>query len=456
MPHHPPDRRHFLKQSSIALALASAGLPPHASAQTAPTPTPTPTPLPTPVQISTQPPAPPKPLPFEVTASLYPWDLHDEGTEHVLDNLQSMASVNSVYLVALMHHEKRPLTSPTFPHNPVRQTWTAEDSRSYWHPHLALYGAIKPQLSDFPWISDTDWLANLTEAARKRRLKTGAELSHTLVNQDLLTSQFSQCVQRDIHGQPHSIVGGAFHLCPNNPTAMEYTLALYRDLVSNYDIDFVQTCTIPLMRGGVESGGCFCDSCMAAAQAQQVDLKKIQAALLANPNSSPDYQAWQRFRFDTMTRYYTAIHSHVHSVRPAIEFRLNHDFRACSDWGLNLRALRPAIDSIRVCDYTEQKGDPALMQDKDEWLAETRAALGTAFPMLSAIAVRPKATPALIHRGVQIALFHQAAGLSLGHYDGAEFPMLRAIKEQLTASKIEVPPTLAPLPTLTPPPAQHP
>jgi hypothetical protein len=183
---------------------------------------------------------------------------------------------------------------------------------------------------------------------------------------------------------------------------------------------------------------------MATAHARGVDLKAIQTALLSDPNSASAFQEWQHFRFDTMTRYYTAIHTHVHSIRPAIEFRLNQDFRATADWGFNLPDLRPALDSVRVCDYSEQKGNPALMPDKDGWLTETRAALGPDFPMLSAVAVRPRATPALIHQGVQIALAHNAVGLSLGHYDGAEFPMLRAIKEQLAASNIPVPATLAP------------
>jgi hypothetical protein len=414
------DRREFLRNSS--LALASAGLLPRALAQASP-----------------QKRVPPRALSFEVTASLYPWDLHDEGVEPVLDNLQSMASVNSVYLVALMHHEKRPLTSPTFPHNPVRQTWMAEDSRCYWHPHMPLYGRITPRESDFAWINDTDWLSTLNAAARKRNLKTGAELSHTLVDRERIDAQFSDCIQRDIHGQPHSMVGGTFHLCPNNPDAMQYTLALYRDLVSNYDIDFVQTCTIPLMKGGVQVAGCFCDSCMAAAQKQHVDLKKIQTELLANPDSPTAFADWQHFRFDTMTRYYTAIHAHVHSVRPGIEFRLNHDFRNYQDWGIDLAPLKPVLDSVRVCDYSEQKGNPALMADKSGWLGETRKALGDDFPMLSAVAVRPKATPDLIHQGVQIALQYKSIGLSLGHYDGSEFPMLRAIKEQLTASNVAVP-----------------
>jgi len=46
---------------------------------------------------------------FEVSASLYAWDLHDEGIEKVLDNLQQMSAVNSVYLVASNYSNKRSL-----------------------------------------------------------------------------------------------------------------------------------------------------------------------------------------------------------------------------------------------------------------------------------------------------------------------------------------------------------
>src|SRR5450631_4198690 len=143
--------------------------------------------------------APAKHRPFEVSASLYPWDLHDEGIENILDNLQKMSGVNSVYLLGIMHYEIRPLTSPAFPHNPVRKTWQAEDSRCYWHPEMKLYGRIKPQLSSFPWLSDTDWLDVLTKAVRKRGLKTGAELSHTLVDLDTVNKDLLDCTLRDIH-----------------------------------------------------------------------------------------------------------------------------------------------------------------------------------------------------------------------------------------------------------------
>ena len=83
----------------------------------------------------------------EISASLCPWDLADEGVDRVLDNLESMTGCNSVYLIALMHHEKRPLTGFSYPHNPVRRTYCPEESRAYWRPHPAFCGRVTPQTS---------------------------------------------------------------------------------------------------------------------------------------------------------------------------------------------------------------------------------------------------------------------------------------------------------------------
>ncbi len=383
------------------------------------------------------------PPPFEVVASLYAWELHDEGVERVLDNLQSMSQVNSVYLISIMHYEKRPFTSPNFPHNPVRQTWQAEDSRCYWHPDTSLYGRIKPQLSSFSWLSDTDWLDHLTKAARKRGLKTGAELSHTLVDQDVVLKDLLDCTQRDIHDRPRVVWGRSFPLCPNNADVMQYTLALYTDLVKNHDIDFVQFCTIPLLNGGTEHGGCFCKSCVAVATEQKIDLKKIQQELLANPTSEPAFTQWQQFRFNTMTRYFRLIHTKIHSIHTDRELRFNDCFPHPETWGLDLKAIRPHLDAVRNSDYSEQLGDPSRMHEKDDRLKANREALGENFPRISAVAVRPKATPELIHEGVRIAMENHVCGLSLGHYDGAEFPSLRAISEGLQAEHVSVPKQLA-------------
>ena len=110
---------------------------------------------------------------------------------------------------------------------------------------------------------------------------------------------------------------------------------------------------------------------------------------------------------------------------------------------MDLRGLTKVWDSIRNSDYSEQKGYPSMMDHKREWFAAERAAIGPDFPFIAGVAVRPKATPELIHEGVKIGLQNGAVGLSLGHYDGAEFPMLRAIKEELAAEGIHVPAKLA-------------
>ncbi len=380
---------------------------------------------------------------FEVAASLYAWDLHDEGVEKILDNLQTMAAVNSVYLVALMHYEKRPLTSPVFPHNPVRQTWQAEDSCVYWHPDLKLYGRIKPQLSKFDWLNQTDWLNVLVKAARKRGLRTGAEISHTVISLEEGQGPLRDCVQEDIHGVPRKVAGRGYPICPNSPDAQKYVLALFSDLTRNYDVDFVQTCLVPFMPGGPDTGGCFCGSCMKAAKEHGIDLEKIRTVLLANPQAEEEAAQWQSFREASLIRFYKIMHDGVHSIRPRIEFRFNDAYYNPKRYGMDLPGLSKVWDSIRNSDYSGQKaGDPAELNHRREWFTAERQAVGPRFPLIAGVAVRPKITPELIRQAIDIGLEIDVVGLSLGHYDGAEFPMLRAVREELVAKKVPVPATL--------------
>jgi hypothetical protein len=355
---------------------------------------------------------------------LYPWDLHDEGVENVLDNLQHMAAVNSVYLIALMHKERRPFTSEQFPHNPVRKMWNAEDSRAYWRWDEKRYGRIKPRASEFEWLNRTDWLKQLVDAARRRGLKTGVEISHTVLDGERAETQFPDCMQRDISGAPLVIWDGRAHpVCLNNPDVRDYVRALYTDLAANYDLDYIQTCMIPFAEGDASKGGCFCQSCRAAAEPQGIAI-------------AHDHAAWQKFREDSVARFYAAMHSASHSVNRAIDIRYNAFMRNTALWGLDLRLLRPHVDSVRIMEYSEQKGNPAAMQGKRTWLLQARDMLGGDMPILSAVAVRPKATPDLIRHGVRIAVECGVQGITLGHYDGAEFPMLRAIRDGLNEAQV--------------------
>jgi len=369
--------------------------------------------------------------PFEVSASLYAWELHDEGVEHVLNNLQGMAAVNSVYLLGVMHPERRPFGGGSFPHNPVRATWTAEDARCYWHPDLGHYGRIKPRLSDHAWLNETDWMRTLVDAARRRGLRVGVENSHALVDKQRAEGEFADCASRNIRGEITHVRGWLRPLCPNHPDVREYALAMYSDLVVNYGVDYAVSAIVSFEQGGPVEAGCFCPSCQRAAREMGFDLAKAQQALLADPKAEPALTDWQNFRVRSTVRFYQAIHDRLHALKPAIDLRYSQHMSNPAEWGIDLAAMEPHLDSVRIQEYSEQTGDPGMLAVKRRTLTGTRTGLGPDFPIHSAVAVRLKATPELIREGVQIAVQCRMNGVTLGHYDGASFPMLRGVRQGL-------------------------
>ena len=436
----------------------------------------------------------------EVSASLYAWDLSDEGVEPVLETLKETAAVNSTYLVALMHYEKRPLTDFFYPHNPKRKTYFPEDSRAYWQPHAEHYRntKIKPRTSDRAELKGTDWLEKLVTAARKMGWKTGAELSHTVLDLERARAEHVDTVQRDIYGNPL-----AQSICPNNDDARNYLLGLFLDLVKNYDLDYVQTCLLPFSAGrqgmaaglggeehqpgsfgymtwGTGSaanaaertlqaalGGCFCASCERAARQQGLDLKAVKEALLpvtdmldhAGPAEThklallrasnttptamllrhPELFDWLKFRRDSLVRLFKDVHTAIVAVKPKIDLRLNAFIY--DNWemhGIDFRALKPYLGSIRSSNYDEQSGSAARLEHKRQFLLAVREAVGDEMFFLSAIGVRPKATPELIRKGVVISSECGVDGLTLGHYDGAPLKNLEAIRQGMEDANVTV------------------
>lgn len=415
----------------------------------------------------------------EVAASLYAWDLVDQSCEDIMDTLKETAQANSLYLVALMHHEKRPLTDYYFPHNSTRKAYFPEDSRVYWFPHADSYrdSKIKPLTSDRAEFKKIDFLDVLTKAARKGGWKTGAEISHTILDQQRAAGEFVNVVQRDIHNRP---VGQL--VCPNNPVAMAYLTALFSDLVRNYDLDFVQTCLRPFSTGQVTAattptqrilqlvnGTCFCESCANAAKADGFDLRAAQRAmmplaekmvrgsedlagahylaLLNGSNTSPEAILIQhpeifdfmKFRCTSMTRMFARVQDTVKQIKPKIDLRLNafiYDYWELS--GIEFAQLAPHLGSIRSSNYDEQAGKKEALQRKRQFLLAVRAAAGDDILFLSSIGIRPHATPELVREGVLISSECGADGLSLGHYDGAPLRLLEAIGDGLRDADVRV------------------
>lgn len=416
----------------------------------------------------------------EVVASLYAWDLLDEDLEHILDVLETETLTNSTYLVALMHDEKRPLTDLYYPHNPKRKVYWTEDSRAYWSPDPKAYDSsrIKPRTTDNPELKGRDWLQELVVGSRRRGMTVGAELSHTWVDKERTRNELADCVQRDIYGQPFDQ-----QICLNNPDVRAYGIALFVDLASHYDIDFVQTCVRGFNPGraqpratsnslevqrltGTVLGGCFCDHCKSAAEKKGIDWNAMVSRLkwmaegydrynhkqafemnllwhssmtsTAVLAELPELYAFIRFRIDSITEFFSEIYRAVHAVKPMIDVRLNHYAPHPELMGLDLKTVCQFMDSVRSSDYSEQWGDPKRMERKRAYLHSIRRAIGIEKYFLSAISPRPKATPDLVKQGILISAQCGADALTIGHYDGAWMNCLRAIKGGLEEAGIEI------------------
>lgn len=435
----------------------------------------------------------------EVAASLYTWDIAEEGAEPILETLKETAQVNSVYFMAMMHAELRPLTDLYFPRSIQPKTYQGEDARAHWQPHPEHYRdtKIKPRLSDHEELRKTDYLAVLTAAARKAGFRTGAEISHTVLDVERARGEFVSAIQRDIWGNPLGQI-----VCFNNPDVRAYVTGMFTDLVANYDLDYVVTAILPMAftrppimagLGGdghqpgtfgfgfwgslpadlrdallrTTLGGCFCEHCHRAAQSGGLDLKAVRRALLPLADMAdhptlmeahqvkvllgsstsamavllrhPEIFDLVKFRCATMTGFYRHLHEAMVRIKPKIDFRDNAHIGIYPEFaGLDYGALKPHLGSVRSSDYSEQYGQADRMEVKRRFLLSLRDALGDDLPMYSAIAVRPHATPELIRKAVAISAECGADGLSLAHYDSASLTHLKAVGDGLREANITV------------------
>ncbi|MEO5998646.1 MAG: hypothetical protein ABIN89_17925 [Chitinophagaceae bacterium] len=370
---------------------------------------------------------------FEVDGSTYPWEVHDEGISLILDNMTSMAGINFVYVLAVMHKEHRPYQSPEFLHNPVRTIWDAEDSRVYFLPEMGLYKRIKPIQSRFSWLSETNWVKIVVDSAHARGLKAGAEVSHTYIPVEVLQKN-PEFQQRDINNKPLE------RPCTNNPDVRDYLIGLFGDLSKNYNVDFIQTCIWLFFPGNPEKGGsCFCEACQKEAKTSGFDLTAAMPILRDNPNAQPQLDQWLKFRRASTVKIYKLIADRIHQNNPKIDFRLNeiYPFSGTNDnsTGLYLEDLKGIINSCVIQEHTEQKGYANTL--RKSWLSLNRSLLGPGMPLLSGIPTRMASTPELIKNAIQTSVDGTVQGIAVKHYDGSPYSLLRAVRSGLKSAGVQ-------------------
>lgn len=376
---------------------------------------------------------------FEVGTQIRAWTIKDEGMDYILDNMQSMAGINNLYMVVVMHKEHRPFQAPEFPHNPARDSWDAEDSRVTFFPEMQRYGKIKPLLSDVQWIRETDWLRLMIESCRARGLSAGAEVSHYPIPKKLVREN-PDWQQKKINGEPWS----TSRFCPNNPDTREYVIALYGDIAANYDVDYIQTCQLVFNNLDIDEGGtCFCRHCIAAAKKAGFDLEAAIPILRENKNAQPERDKWLEFRRNSTTEFYRLIAEKIKAENPKCHLRFNDTLTwggRASDFGMDIKAVAPCLGSLVNQDHQEQLGRKnETFEKRKKWLATNRTLIGPDMHYVCGIAPRMAASPELVKAGIKVALEHPARvnGLALKHYDGASFSLLRAFKQGMIDAGVQ-------------------
>lgn len=377
---------------------------------------------------------------FEVGTQIRAWTIKDEGMTTILDNMQSMAGVNNLYMVVVMHQEHRPFQAPEFPHNPARDVWNAEDSRVTFFPDMKRYGKIKPLLSDHKWIRDTDWLQLMVDSARARDLRVGAEVSHYPIPKGLIRKN-PDWQMKKIDGESWN--GSRF--CANNPVAREYLIALFGDLAANYDLDYIQTCQYFFNDKDIDEGGtCFCRHCIAEAKRTGFDLEAAIPVLKKNKNAQPERNNWLALRRNSTTKLYRRISEKIKEENPKCHLRLNDVFAwgggDAIDYGMDIKAVAPYLGSLVNQDHQEQRGRKnETFSMRKKWLQTNRKFIGPDMPFICGIAPRMNASPELVRAGIKVALEHPAKvnGLALKHYDGASFSLMRAFKQGMIEAGVQ-------------------
>ena len=424
----------------------------------------------------------------EVAASLYPWDLADQTAETCVDNLVEHSNVNSVYLVGVMHKEKRPLTSLFYTLDPVRKYYLPENSRVYYNVDMNDFNdtKMKPKFTGRKFLQERDWLDDLIRVARSRNLKVGVEVSHTFYDTDDAFNNMPDVLQKDVYGKP---IDKFF--CCNNPDVRAYMRDLFVSTVKHHDVDFIQTCMMLFYEGkaveqpwfmaekdpenrlghllGTLRGGCFCEHCEKKAKELGYDWDAIvkdlrvladtanaefhgkiehnmDMSLLLGSNLTdagfllehPALYKWLEFRIRCVTELFEEIYGAIKAAKPQVEFRYNNYLRYPEYAGLDFSKVRDYMDSVRDSDYSEQNGAQDHYRYKRNTLLKIRMGLGFDKDVIAAMACRPNATTELMKESIKVMSTVGIDGISLGHYDGSTFELLDAVKDGMKEAQIEV------------------
>lgn len=324
----------------------------------------------------------------------YAWDLAEAGIGTAVEAFLGLG-LDTVTLAGSYHAGKF-----LRPHGKAGKVYFPEDGTAYFQTDASRYGAIKPLPNGL--LARQDVLRDLTGDGRM-----AVNVWLVLLHNTALGMAHPESVVRNAFGDPYF-----YNLCPSAPEARSYARGLARDVTASYPVAGVSMEApgftpyahgyhheFALMRSNawLENllGLCFCEHCVARAEAEGVDAKRLKAqvaadisAYLASDIDFPPDMAEAFWRADIVAdgdlrRYLDFRNRVVTSLVAEIRAEVRPDANVAvipsvarptgGAWyeGSDLSALGEAAGIIEACFY-----EPSPMRVKAD-LFDIRRRLGT-------------------------------------------------------------------------------
>ena len=219
---------------------------------------------------------------METSLFAFATDLHDEGLETVLGNLQDRAGVDGLTM-AVAYHDARDL----FPHNPVHKCGTWKVVPSSFRRMRRYEGLqLQPRVAELAQTGDP--LGDLCVAASDRGMSVNAWA--VFLHNDRLGFTHPECATQNAFGDRYLT-----DLCPSNPEVRAYASALASD-IARYEIStilaeslhfhglahgyhheryFEELGTVGIYLLGL----CFCAHCLESARRTGVDAELVHRSV---------------------------------------------------------------------------------------------------------------------------------------------------------------------------------
>jgi hypothetical protein len=207
----------------------------------------------------------------------------DEGTATVLDNLQEMATVNTIFLATFTYG--RGIAGRQVPGQPLpdhgKQEYDTATFRggNFATPHPQYYRntSIKPEKA--PDHGTYDAIADVLPAAHRRGMKVICWFEDVIAGD---VPGFDQA-REVVHSGPASTFA-----CSRNPNTRNFWLGLVEDYLRSYDVDGLMWGSerqgplgnaLVANHAGAGAGGrlaCFCSHCLDAARAEGINIDRAR------------------------------------------------------------------------------------------------------------------------------------------------------------------------------------